>query len=306
MRELAHRFRDALGLRERAGGDSPRLSEYALAMARGQPYIQLKLEVDQPLEMGDFVSAFTSLGAEYDRFVRAREPDSQAHATLYVRDVKQGSIIALLIPVLTSLPSIADAMSQAVAIEDFVRRYGARLLLYTKPGGRAADATGSELKDFSEQVAAIAHNPNSRIEVAAIEIVDGDHRVKAAFQFGTQEARTIQEQVEVHRYEIEHATGGLHERVLMTFTRSDIRTTAVGKRSGEQVVIESVSPGRSLPIIYASEMAEQQIKYEITEAEDNVFKKGFIVDVIEETRASRLVGYRITNLHQVIDLPDND
>jgi hypothetical protein len=77
----------------------------------------------------------------------------------------------------------------------------------------------------------------------------------------------------------------------------------VGKRSGEPVQIEDISE-KELPLIYASDLAEQRIKHEILEVEDNVFKKGFVVDVNVETRGGRPVAYRATNLHQVIDLPD--
>jgi len=57
-------------------------------------------------------------------------------------------------------------------------------------------------------------------------------------------------------------------------------------------------------LIYASELAERQIKREITEADDNVFRKGFVVDVNVEFRGEMPIAYSVTNLHQVIDLPD--
>jgi hypothetical protein len=271
-------------------------------MAGGEPFIKMTLSVDQPIELGDFVTAFTALGAEYDRY--SRDAGKDDHATLYVSDVQQGSIIAILVPVLLGLAIIGDAAGRAIALDEFVRRYGNRLLTYLGAGGRLPDATKAELKDFSEQVAAISHNPGSTLEIAAIEIVNGNQSVRAAFKFDTAQARTISDNVEIHRHEIENASGDNHERVLMTFTRSDVRTTAVGKRSGEQVRIETISD-RSVPIIYASELAERAIKYEITEAEDNVYKKGFVVDVNLELRQGRLAAYRITNLHQVIDLPDD-
>ena len=43
---------------------------YALAMERGLPFIRLKLNTHDPIEMGQFVSAFTSIAAEYDRFAK--------------------------------------------------------------------------------------------------------------------------------------------------------------------------------------------------------------------------------------------
>lgn len=282
MSDTHHRFSGIPQNGESLVRDISELSAYAQAMERGLPYIQLTVEVDEPLELGDFVGAFTALGAEFERYMRVRESDGDTHGKLYVQEVRQGSIIANLLPFLASLGGVADMMQQVMAVEDFVKRYGSRLLPYRRIGGRTEDVTKSELEDFTRQVSAIAHHPKSRLSIAAIAIEHGEHKVKAAFEFDTGEARVIQEQIEIHKYEIEHQTGGIRERVLMTFTRSDVRTTAVGKRSGEQVRIEAISH-RSMPIIYASEMAEQQIKYEITEAEDNVFKKGFVVDVAVET-----------------------
>jgi len=58
-------------------------------------------------------------------------------------------------------------------------------------------------------------------------------------------------------------------------------------------------------LIYASDLAEQRITHEITEADDNVYKKGLVVDVNVEMRAGKPVAYRVTNFHDIIDLPDD-
>lgn len=282
--------------------DNLELSPYVLAMEGGVPYIRLKLDVPGAIELGAFVGAFTSLANEYERFMRA-DHGMSSEASLYVGEVRQGSIIAVLLPVVANaLPDIATAAGQALDLEEFIRRYASRLGKFL--GARIpspGEITKTELKDFAAQVAAIANAPNASIEVAAIEIEDGEHKIKAAFKFDTKQAREIQDRVEITRQQIDHASGAEHQRVMMTFTRSDIRGAALGKRSGELVQIESVSD-RSLPLIYASELAEQQIKHEIAEAEDNVYKKGFIVDVNVETQRGKPVAYRVTHLHQVIDL----
>lgn len=132
---------------------------------------------------------------------------------------------------------------------------------------------------------------------------DGEKKIKAAFKFTTQEARIAETEIESHKKEIEQRTGADHQRVLMTFVRSDIREASTGKRSGELVVIEAISP-KELPIIYASELAEQKIKYEIRDR-DSVYKKGFDVDVNVEFWRGRPCAYRVTSLHKVIDLPDD-
>ena len=89
----------------------------------------------------------------------------------------------------------------------------------------------------------------------------------------------------------------------MIFIRSDIRDAELGKRSGELVEIAEISE-KPRPLIYSSGLAEQQIKSEIT-TDDSVYKKGFVVDVNVEIRGGRVVAYAVTNLHSVIDLPDD-
>jgi hypothetical protein len=50
-------------------------------------------------------------------------------------------------------------------------------------------------------------------------------------------------------------------------------------------------------------MAEDRIKHEIREADENVFKKGFVVDVNVRSIGGRPIAYAVTNVHQIIDLP---
>jgi hypothetical protein len=69
------------------------------------------------------------------------------------------------------------------------------------------------------------------------------------------------------------------------------------------VKIEEISD-RSLALVYGSELAEQRIKHEIREADENVYKKGFVVDVNVRSTGGRPVAYAATHVHQVVDLPD--
>jgi hypothetical protein len=253
--------------------------------------------------MGEFVGAFTAIADEYDAFVRRTRPDIDPEATLFVEQVKQGSIEAILVPMaIGALPFIENAN----ALADFVRNYGFLLRSYAKPGGRVVDATTTQLRNFGDQVAAIANEPGSSLDVAAIEINDGRKSSRAVFKFTSPQARQISQNVEAHKRKIEAGSAAQHERVLMIFTRTDVGDAKLGKRSGERVLISSISR-RSLPVIYASQMAEQQIRHEIRDEIDNVYKKGFVVDVNVELRSNqRPAAYRITNVHSIIDLSDDD
>jgi hypothetical protein len=152
-------------------------------------------------------------------------------------------------------------------------------------------------------LASIANDPDgsASLEVAVFE--DGKKKIKAAVKFTTREAVRGVENIEQHRKRLERKDSADYRRVLMVFRQANVKDSAVGKRTGEWIMVEEISD-RELPLIYASDLAEQRIKHEIREADDNLFKKGFIVDINVQTTGGRPVGYRVTNLHQVIDMLD--
>jgi hypothetical protein len=271
-------------------------------MGDEQPYIKLTLDTDRPIEMSAFVGAFTAIADEFEHFVRTTRPDIDPEATLYVSEVRKGSIEAILLPMAVgALPLIENVNTVA----EFVRNFGSALELYLRPRRQLKDTTAAQLENFLDQTRAIAADPDASLEAAAIEIKDGKKSTKAAFKFSSKEARAISENVQQHRRELEQLSSADQKRVLMLFTRTDVGDAKLGKRSGERVVIDSVSK-RSLPVIYASAMAEQKIRHEVRDEPDNIYKKGFVVDVNVETRRLRPVAYRITDVHQIVELPDED
>jgi hypothetical protein len=221
--------------------------------------------------------------------------------------VSSGSIIADLIPFAATLGIPAAAVTylqHADAIADFVLKYGEILRSYFRLGGKVDDATENDLKDFMGSVAAIAHDTDGKASIEAAFFENGTKKVKASVVFTTREAREAAENIENQRLQLRSPEHTPHERVLMVFTQSNIKDAPKDKRSGEKVVIEKISITER-PLIYASSLAEEQIKHEIREADENVFKKGFVVDVMIETRNGRPVAYKVTNLHQVIDLSES-
>lgn len=215
-------------------------------MAGGAPYIQLTLDVPGAIELGDFVGAFTALASEYDRFIRG-ETGGPSDAMLYVSEVRQGSIIANLQPYVGTFAQLATLAGQALDLEEFVRRYGHRLGLFTGNKREPIDATRGELRDFSEQVAAIAAAPNATLKIAAMEVENGQHKVKVAFQFGTNEAREIQDKIEIVTKQLEHTTRSERERVLMVAVPAPqcVERVAVAHASPDAI------PTASYPVMFA-------------------------------------------------------
>jgi hypothetical protein len=266
-------------------------------------HLVLNIDTKNPIRVEDFVSSFTAISSQYERFIRAEYPDMASDADIFVREVRKGSIEADLVPwAIKGLSAVVNVIEQIQIVEKFVRTYGALLKTYTG-GSQEPEASRSDLKDLMGAVAAIANDPNGKGSLRAVVFEDGKKKIKAAVSFDTGEAREAQRQIEDQRMVLDATASADHERVLMIFMQSNVKDTPMGKRTGQRVTIEEIAP-RDLPLIYASDLAERRIKHEVREADENVFKKGFIVDVNVQLVGGKPAGYRVTNLHQVIDLPD--
>lgn len=272
------------------------------------PHLILKLDTREPVELGDFVALFTSLGSQFEKFVSEQHPEAKGQARFYVREIRAGSVVAEIVAWVIGgggmLSGTALAVKNVDTLASFVEKYGGKVRRYFKPGGRVDTASKSDLSDFYKTVAAVAHDPSGSLSLSAAVFEDGERKIRAAFQFGTREAREAERQIEQQREEIDRASDADYKRVLMTFARTNVSHAKAGKKSGDLVTIEAVHP-KPLPIVYASDLAEQRVRHEIADADENVYKKGFDVDVNVELRNGRPIAFRLVSLHSVIDLPED-
>lgn len=264
--------------------------------------LTLTLDNSQPIELGAFVNAFTSLASDYRRSLE--ESGLDGNAEIFVTEVRSGSIIADLLPmVTTAFPVIASSMAQVGQAVDFVNGWKDRFEKLTE-GIVPSGLSRSDLKVIANTVEAVARDPNASQKLEVVTFEDNKRQVKAAFKFDTSSARHISETIEGEFRRLDEKSDVPENRVLMYFTRSDIGNVPIDKRSGEKVVISSISD-KALPIMYASSLAEQRIKHEIREARENIFKKAFSVDVSVEYRGEKPIVYKILEVHQILDLPDD-
>jgi hypothetical protein len=269
-------------------------------MKNGTAFIQLEIDTTQPIELNDFISAFASIGSEYSRYILKEHPDWGKDAKIYVSQVRAGSIIAELIPAIMPLLQTLDS---ALIIDQFISRIGNIVTAYLQPNAKPEGIQKSEIKDVMEGLVAIAKDPKGRMDIKSIFIEGGQSNVRAAIHFDTQQAITAIGNMREHIRLIEHHEDLNRPMVLMTFFQSNLRDSELQIRSGEQVVIQSINT-KPRPLVYASEMAKDRIKHEISQSEGNIYKKGFYVDVVVDMAGEKIAAYKITNFHNVIDLPD--
>lgn len=253
-------------------------SPYKNPMEGADAFLRLRISTVEPMELHAFVGLFTSLAEEYSRSVHQNNPEIEGQSKIFVKEIRQGSIIAELIPIFTTIQPIAIQVDQLASAIEFVEKWKERI---TALVNGKIEASESELNSYFRAVEAIARDPQATSILQAATFEDGKRQIKAEFTFDTSQAQKVErniEQIRLLQNEGKEPKYADHIRVLMRFTRSDISRTTIGKKSGERVLIDDIHP-KSLAIMYASPLAEQHIKHEIRESEENVFKKAFVVDV---------------------------
>lgn len=276
---------------------------YSALMGEQAGYLTLKLDTAEPIELGDFVGAFTSIANEFERYVAETYPGAKADPRIYLREVRSGCVEADMITgLMVAAGVVINHMDQILILEEFVRRWGRRMtaLITNKvPAGELE--TTAQLNDYYRATEAIASDPiaNHRLEATAFE-KDGP-KVRVAFQFSAVEARTAQQNIDDRKKLLTKPESVPHRRVLMRYTRTDVHDATVNKRSGERVLIAEISD-KEMPVMYASELAEQEIREYIREADENAYKRGFVVDVMVQMSGEAMNAYAVTALHSVIDL----
>lgn len=267
------------------------------------PHLLLIIDTSEPIELTAFVGAFSSIGVEFERFIKESGLETHFSGRLLVKEIRAGSIIPELIPVLALATPFIQDISTIQLLEDFIKRWGVRIRALVNGDVSDQPKTKSELDNLLNHAVGLAADPDGRSILKAIHYEKSELVTRASFEFTASEARAAQTEIVARRKELDNKSAVDKERVMMVFTRSDINNAEVGKRSGEKVRIEELSP-KSLALIYASTLAEDRIKHEIREADENVYKKGFVVDVNVKLHNASPAAYAVTNLHSVIDLPD--
>ena len=274
-------------------------------MSDAEAILTLRIDTEKPIELDGFVGAFTSLATEYRREMRAQFPDVDSDARIFVKEIRKGSCVADLIPYVAMVAPFIAGMDHALIVEKFVRVWGRRITALATGAFDGWKPTKSDLQTFTNATEAIAKDRKGKSTLTSATYEQDSPKVSASFTFTTDEARACQKTIEALYREADILDEADHERVLMVFTRTDVGSASLGKRSGERVVIREISE-RPLAIMYSSPLAEERIKYEIRGPDENVYKKGFVVDVKVLSVGDRLSVYAITTLHSVIDLPEDD
>lgn len=248
---------------------------------------QLKFEIKnvRPVELNDLTESLRALGDEYRDFISREHPEATAsEVTLYVNEVKMGSVIATLCAM---SPLLIDGMSYVNTVVDFASFLDR---VFKKLSGSESrqddpDLSPSTLVNASQMVEPIAKDGGSQLNITTLNISGGN----VIFSVPNPQANVIQNQARRIQGERKAKKSGLHEKVLLHWfqARAD-----KGSRSGDRAKIESISPNAVKTICVSD-----SLKAKMVLSERNPFNEAFIVDVVVETVNGRVAMYKIIEMY---------
>lgn len=272
---------------------------YSQLMREGNSYLTITLDLEEPIEIGDFAALFAGMGGQFDAYLKENFPDLKGRAQMYVKEVRKGSVVADLMP---NIPDLIGYMDGILIVLGFGSLFSKRVRALVA-GKHLDDASKADLKEIGKTIRALSNDTGGQMTVESVKYEQGVWHKHVEISLSTVEARKAEDTIAEQKKLLDSVSNVDHERVLLTFERSRKSDTELDK-TGELVVIEEINE-KPKALIYGSGMVEQEIKHEIREADDNIYKKGFIVDANVRLRSGRIVGYVVTHVHQIIDLPDD-
>lgn len=273
---------------------------YDALMQEGTPFVELKICLKDPAELLGLVASLAAVANQFDLYLRREHPNLRGAARLFVQDIRKGSIIVELLPVIQ--PLIAN-MDQVLIVDGFVSRFGGKIKQYIE-GKRDDSATRSDIKDLIGAVELIANDPDGKSAISSVEYHKTKTTTRLKMEFDTAAAKKAKETLELQKAAIDLPAYESFENKLLVFVQTTVKPSEIGKKSRLQGVIEAIY-AKPLAITFETDTARERIESEIREDEKNVYKKGFFVDCYTERLNGKPVAYRITAVREIIPLPED-
>lgn len=263
-----------------------------------QDYFELYLDLDEPIEIGDLSAFFNGISSEFEVYLKEERPELRSDAKIYVREIREGSIIAEIFANVLDLVGLMDGV---MVVGGFGALFSKRIRTWMK-GEFVKGATKSDLNGASNVLRALAKDRDGNFQLRRFKFVEGLFKKEIVAEFGSDDARAALEAIEVQKQHMDESEFTDFKRVLMTYKRMDKEQVKPGSGTGDRVLIEKIDTANK-PVFYGSDLASARIKEELTSSE-YPFKLGFVVDVNVVTKGGRVSAYSVLHVHEVIVLDD--
>lgn len=236
----------------------------------------------EPVELSVFAQSMMSLADDYESMCGS----AGSHARLYIKEIRQGSIIAELAPLLPLAGTLFEGAGQILAYaKNFIEITDWLMGKGKEPTG----VTDSQIRNIANIMQPAASDKNGSLE---INVNDNNGSVVNNITYNYFAANTVQNQARrILGERAEASESGDYGQMVMYFVQ------AAPTKETNQAVIEGIY-GRPVKILIP-----EHIKREMF-AEPYPFEKYYIVDVSVQTARGKPRLYKVTGYHGVVDGDD--
>jgi hypothetical protein len=252
--------------------------------------IIITVENELPIDLVDFTNMFLGTAAQYRRFLERNHGSTVARdMRLYVKEVRQGSIIAELMAVLPLVLNFANTFN---TVTDFLKYlHTTYKALQTSETAALAQLQENDYEQLSQIVEPIAKDGHSHITISNVEnlyVVSLNSTESNAVQ------NTANRQLQALK-DNKQAQSDFPQVVMYWYqARSDS-----GSPVGDKAIIESIS---DKPV---KVFADESLKRLMILGDENPFRYAYLVDVNVQTVNQKPALYKILHIHDKFEKPED-
>ena len=263
-----------------------------------QPVLRINLRNTEPVDLLDFTDSCTAFAEEFRRHGAANCDEDLPPPRLLIKEVRSGSIEIDLVPAIYAAGSVvlgnpAAVMAAANTTMSFFKNLsgivkwlrGQERLPGPPPDSRT-------LENIEKWIEPVAKDAGASVTLNVFNVtVNGD--VNAPMILNSEDANVAQNVSRRKRKELTTPqSGDLREQVLLRWHQS--RNSVLGR--GDMAIVESIS-AKPLRVVFQN----KSMKSMLLGADDNMFKRPYLADVIIDSVEGVPKLYRIVNIEPVED-----
>jgi hypothetical protein len=259
--------------------------------APSEPTLTVSISDFTHLELESFASSFGAFADEYTNYItESRNIAVSSDVHLYIKEVRAGSIIAVLHAFAPTILPFAENASSIIGFTEHIK-LGFKWLL-GHAGPRPDHVNKQSIENLSKIVEPIAKDNAAMLNVGTnYGVIYNVH-----LSVSSPEAKKIQNAAIGELLPTREAATGRHNRVVLYLYQA--RNTPKSG-AGDTGKIDSISTG---PVRVIFE--DDNVKAQILSNSENPFKLAYLIDVEVETMNERPVLYKVLTLHEVISPPE--
>lgn len=249
----------------------------------------VELKNRQRVELADYARGMFAIHNEYRRYVCRHHPEvAEDDIRLYVDEIRPGSIITELI---AYAPYVLPLLEQAGTVQKYAEHLAGlfKWLLGSAPEPKE-EVSRQTLQGVHDMLEPVAKDPGSSVNL----VIKSNHGTINVITASQVEANAIQNRA---RRELERRTEPVHdhfEQVLMYWDRA---SNTQSNSKTDRARIDAIQD-KPVAVAFANADLKNQLLFE----PERPFAKAFLVDVEVQTVRGEPRLYKVTRLHDVIDL----